>query len=180
MGVRPLDGSVAIAECASRSEADAAVARLAAHGIDAMAITDPATAAAPHVDTDRRFPVVVRIAIADDAQQVLARAGFPTGVRDPSPLVHPVLRPRSRPPGPPASTPPPTPGHQGPDAPAGTGRSDWSPGASPSPADPEDFADDDASGPLRRPRWVKPVAWLTAASVVVPLLATAARALSQL
>lgn len=195
MGVRPLDGLVAIAEGASRFEADAAVARLAANGIEAMVLADPAAGIAPHLVTDRRFPVVVRIAIADDAQQVLARSGFPTGVRDPSPLVHPVLRPRPRPTRPPEAPDPAGPvdgRHGSPDATDRFGPA----GASPSWAEGDDLAaygddeeddneeDDDDHGNgndrRRRPRWVKPVAWLTAASVVLPLVASAVRALSLL
>lgn len=163
MAVRPLNGLVSIAECTSRFEADTAVARLAAAGIDAAVVGDPAHAVAPHLVTDRAFSVLVRIAIADDAQQALVRP--PSADPEPSHLVHPSLRPRpGQPPLAPAG--PPTPEDQ---------RFD---------DDLDDLDGDVDDGGERarpgRPRWVKAVAWTTVASVVLPLVAGALRTLSEL
>lgn len=169
MGVRPLNSLVAITECASRFEADAAVARLAAAGIDAMVLGDPASSVAPHLVTERGFSVLVRIAIADDAQQVLVRGTHPSHPPDSSPMLHPALRPR---------TDDRTPG--------GSGRVTGPPPPQPDRADPSDATDDDerdpAPGPrdLRRPHWVRAVAWAMVASVLLPLLLSALRAVAQL
>lgn len=186
MGVRPLNGLVSIRECTSRFEADATVARLAAAGIEAMVLADPAGSVAPHLVTDRSFSVLVRVAIADDAQQALVWGAPPPGPPAQSPLVHPALRPRpDLPPGPPpAPGSPPTPPSAVPPttagAPAGPARR--------TDADHLHHADglddvDDADGGQRsgvRPGWVKVVAWVMAASVLLPLLLSALRAVTQL
>lgn len=155
MGVRPLNGLVSITECASRFEADTAVALLAASGIDAVVAADPAHAIAPHLVTDRTFSVLVRIAIADDAQQALVRGASSAADVPPAQLVRPVL-PGGRP-GPPL-----------------LGADDL---------DDDDLGDPDdldESRSSRRPRWIKVMAWTTAASVVLPLLAGVVRTISEL
>jgi hypothetical protein len=92
VGVRPLNGLVSIAEYGSRFQADTAVAVLAASGIDAVVAADPAHAA-PNVGAERGFSVLVRIAIADDAQQALVRGAAATAGAEPEPpaVVHPSL-----------------------------------------------------------------------------------------
>jgi hypothetical protein len=156
MGVRPLNGLVSIAEYPDRFDADAAVALLASAGIEAVVLGDPAQGVAPHLVTHRGFSILVRIAIADDAQQVLVRRPG-AAVDAPSPLVHPTLRSRS---GPPPPEPPPAL-----EDPFGDEFDEPEPGE---------------TGRLTRPAWVKPVAWLTAGAVVLPLVLGAVRTLGQL
>ena len=71
MGVRPLPGMVAIAEYASRWEADVAAARLREAGFEATVIFDPARDVAPHHVTERLAVLVVRTEAADPAAEVL-------------------------------------------------------------------------------------------------------------
>ena len=71
MGVRPLPGMVAIAEYASRWEADVAAARLREEGYEAAVLVDPATEVAPHHITYRPAVLVVRAEVADLAVEVL-------------------------------------------------------------------------------------------------------------
>ena len=93
MVVRPLNGLVSIAEYPTRFGADTAVAKLTAAGIDAAVLADPAAGVAPHLVTSRSFSVLVRVAVADDANLVLVRSGAavgPPGIAAPStPAVSP-------------------------------------------------------------------------------------------
>jgi hypothetical protein len=161
MAVRPLNGLVSIAECTSRFEADAAVARLASAGIDAVVLGDPAHSVAPHLVTERGFSVLVAVAIADDANQVLIQGARPGGPVV-SPLIHPTLQRWSGP------------------APAGPPLT--SPGSDEPPTDAFDDTDDtdDERGPLRRPVWITVVAWLTVVSVLLPLVLGTLRLLASL
>lgn len=62
---------VAIAEYASRWEADVAAARLREEGFEAAVLVDPATEVAPHHITCRLAVLVVRAEVADLASEVL-------------------------------------------------------------------------------------------------------------
>ena len=62
---------VAIAEYASRWEADVAAARLRESGYEAAVLVDPATEVAPHHITHRGAALVVRVEVAEHAADVL-------------------------------------------------------------------------------------------------------------
>ena len=62
---------VAIAEYASRWEADVAAARLRDEGYEAAVLADPAAEVAPHHITYRPAALVVRVEVADLAAEVL-------------------------------------------------------------------------------------------------------------
>jgi hypothetical protein len=159
MGVRPIHGLVAIARCASRSEAGAAARRLTAAGIDALVVEDQPQVTGSDATGGARFSVLVPLAVADDAQQVLVRAAPPPPSHDPSALVHPALRPRPDPDAHPVPAAAPDDHHGG-----GTAHDD--PGG---------------DGPsMGRPPWVKLMAWVMVASVLLPLVLSALRAVSQL
>lgn len=101
MAVRPLNGLVSIARYRTRSGADTAVAELRAAGIAASVLPGPAPGVAPHLGASHSFSVLVRIGIADDANQVLVRsAAGPSSSSAASAVPSPAPAP---PPAPPAT-----------------------------------------------------------------------------
>lgn len=71
MGVKPLPGMVAIAEYATRWEANVAAARLREAGYEVAVLVDPATEIAPHHVTNRMAMLVVRTEAAEVTAELL-------------------------------------------------------------------------------------------------------------